>query len=117
MMIATQSATAEGPTLVPEIRLIFIIGTERSGSNLLRLILNSHSRISIPHTLHVMRYFTPLVSYYGNLLMDENFNRFARDVAYLINHPIYPWPFTVRVKKSVRVLRPTAKKPFYLQRL
>ncbi len=95
MMLATQTTTAEGPAVVPENRPIFIIGTERSGSNLLRLILNSHSSISNPHPPHVMRYFTPLVSHYGNLQIDENLNRLARDVAYLINHHIYPWPFTV----------------------
>ncbi len=94
-MIATQSATTQSHTVVPEVRPIFIIGTERSGSNLLRLILNSHSSISIPHPPHVMRYFTPLASHYGNLQIDKNFNRLARDVAYLINHHIYPWPFTV----------------------
>jgi len=35
---------------------LFILGTERSGSNLLRLICNAHSRITIPHPPHILRY-------------------------------------------------------------
>ena len=46
---------------------LFIIGTERSGSNLLRVILDAHSRISVPHPPHIMRYFSPLVARYGDL--------------------------------------------------
>lgn len=34
----------------------FIIGTERSGSNLLRLLLTSHSAFAVPHPPHLVRY-------------------------------------------------------------
>lgn len=37
---------------------IFIIGTERSGTNLLRLILNAHPNIALPHPPHIMKIFS-----------------------------------------------------------
>ena len=43
-------------TLAP----VFIVGTERSGSNLLRVMLNASSELAVPHPPHVMRYFAPL---------------------------------------------------------
>jgi hypothetical protein len=38
----------------------FIVGTERSGSNLLRVILDTHPALSVPHPPHILRYFAPL---------------------------------------------------------
>ncbi len=72
---------------------IFIIGTERSGSNLLRLILNSHPNIVIPHPPHVMRYFAPLVGQYGDLSDPARFRRLVDDVLALVHAHIHPWPW------------------------
>ena len=74
-------------------RPIFIIGTERSGSNLLRLVLNAHPRIVIPHPPHIMRYFSALESSYGDLDDDRNMRRLVDDVLLLIRVHIYPWEF------------------------
>ena len=70
---------------------IFIVGTERSGSNLLRLLLDSHSRISIPHPPHIMRYFAPLEAGYGDLSDRRNLQRLTQDVLRLIERQIHPW--------------------------
>ena len=56
------------------------MGTERSGSNLLRLILNAHSRIAVPHPPHVLRYFAPLEAGYGDLSRRGNRARLVDDV-------------------------------------
>jgi hypothetical protein len=72
---------------------IFIIGTERSGSNLLRLLLNAHPHISIPHPPHIMRDFAPLVSRYGDLEQKENFNQLVDDVIKVVEFHFSPWPF------------------------
>jgi len=45
-------------------RAIQFIGTQRSGSNLLRIILNQHRDISAPHPPHLLHTFVPLVPYY-----------------------------------------------------
>ena len=74
---------------------IFIIGTERSGSNLLRLILNAHSEIAVPHPPHVMSYFGPLEKYYGDLSRESNFRRLAKDVIVHLRSHIHPWEVEV----------------------
>ena len=70
---------------------LFIIGTERSGSNLLRVILNSHPNIVIPHPPHIMRYFGPLEARYGDLSRHRNLRRLVDDVLRLVKAHIHPW--------------------------
>src|SRR5512133_799120 len=70
---------------------IFIIGTERSGTNLLRLILNEHNAIAVPHPPHIMKLFAPLESLYGDLTVDRNFRRLIEDVCRMVELHPYPW--------------------------
>ena len=53
-------------------KVIQFIGTQRSGSNLLRLMLNQHQGISAPHPPHILRTFMPLLSQYGDLKVRKN---------------------------------------------
>lgn len=89
---------------------IFIIGTERSGSNLLRLILNSHPEIAIPHPPHIMAYFGPIESYYGDLSRVENFRRLTRDVITHIRRHIHPW--TIPIDENALVLEASPRDLF-----
>jgi len=70
---------------------IFIIGTERSGTNLLRLMLNSHSAIAVPHPPHIMKLFSPLEQRYGDLTDDSNFRLLIADVCRMVELHTYPW--------------------------
>lgn len=70
---------------------IFIIGTERSGSNLLRLILDAHPHICVPHPPHILKYFAPRLSAYGDLCQPENLRSLVADVRGLITNHIHPW--------------------------
>ena len=79
----------------------FIIGTERSGSNLLRLILNAHPDIVIPHPPHVMRYFGALEPKYGNLAEDARFRALVTDVLALVAAHIHPWEWIPTVEDLV----------------
>lgn len=81
---------------------IFIIGTERSGTNLLRLILNSNSAIAVPHPPHIMKLFTPLLPYYGNLAVDSNFCCLIADVCRMVDLHPYPWEVTLDRKRIFR---------------
>jgi len=81
---------------------IFIIGTERSGTNLLRLILNSHTRIAVPHPPHIMKFFKPLERSYGDLGNDRNFRRLIRDVCRLVELHPYPWTMSPDREKVFR---------------
>ncbi|MFI5361136.1 MAG: sulfotransferase family protein [Elusimicrobiota bacterium] len=70
---------------------IFIVGTERSGSNLLRLILNQHPSIAIPHPPHILKEMMPLEPLYGDLAADRNFKKLIGDVLTLVKLHFYPW--------------------------
>lgn len=85
---------------------IFILGTERSGSNLLRLILNSHSRIAVPHPPHVVRYFAPLEPLYGDLTNDVAFRRLVDDILRLLDTHIYRWDIPIDAALVARTATP-----------
>lgn len=70
---------------------VFIIGSERSGTNLLRLILNEHSAITVPHPPHIMKLFYPLEKFYGDLKNDRNYKRLIGDVCRMVTLHPYPW--------------------------
>jgi hypothetical protein len=85
---------------------IYIIGTERSGSNLLRVILNAHSRIDVPHPPHILKYFAGLEHRYGDLQIDENLARLVGDIVRLLGVHIYPWELELDVDRVVAEARP-----------
>ncbi len=70
---------------------LFIIGTERSGSNLLRLILNSHSGIAVPHPPHILKFFSPLEEKYGDLSQPDKLRELVDDILGLLAVHVYPW--------------------------
>ncbi|MFD9317593.1 sulfotransferase family protein [Streptomyces sp. NPDC060053] len=86
---------------------VFIIGTERSGSNLLRLVLDAHSRITIPHPPHFMRFLAPLAPSYGDLTEQDNRRRLAADALTLLRVHLHPWPHPVDLDRVVQEARPT----------
>jgi hypothetical protein len=70
---------------------IFIIGTQRSGSNLLRLMLNQLNEIASPHPPHILDRISPLIDYYGELSIEQNFRQLALDVCQLVELNPVPW--------------------------
>ena len=70
---------------------IFIVGTERSGSNLLRLILNEHPDIAIPHPPHLFKELHPLLSSYGDLSRDSRFRHLIADAIRIVGLHFAPW--------------------------
>ena len=60
--------------------VIQFIGTQRSGSNLLRLMLNQHEEISAPHPPHILQTFMPILPRYGDLSLRRNRYQLVDDV-------------------------------------
>lgn len=81
---------------------IFIIGTERSGSNLLRLILNTHSAITVPHPPHILNYFHKYEDQYGDLSQPAALQSLIRDVLRLLSVHIHPWEFRLDPEEVAR---------------
>jgi len=73
---------------------VFMIGTQRSGSNLLRLMVNQAPTIAAPHPPHVMERFTPLLPAYGDLQNESNFERLIDDVVRLVEVNPVSWGVT-----------------------
>lgn len=70
---------------------IFMIGTQRSGSNLLRLMLNQLPEIAAPHPPHILPRMVPLLKEYGDLSIDANFSQLVEDVCRLVELNPVPW--------------------------
>ncbi len=68
-----------------------MIGEQRSGSNLLRLMLEQHPRITAPHPPHILQRMMPLVPVYGDLENDAAFRQLIADVCELIHRNPVPW--------------------------
>lgn len=81
---------------------IFIIGTERSGTNLLRLILNTHSNIAIPHPPHIMKNFFKLEPLYDDLNKSASFRRLIKDVIKMVELHPYPWGIKLDAERIFR---------------
>jgi len=73
------------------IKSIQIIGTQRSGSNLLRVILNQLSEVDAPHPPHILERFFPLLPKYGDLNIEANFDNLIEDVCKLVELNPVPW--------------------------
>lgn len=70
---------------------IIMVGTRRSGSNLLRVMLNQLDGITAPHPPHILQVFSPLMARYGDLNEDNNFFELINDVCGLVEKNIVPW--------------------------
>lgn len=70
---------------------IFMIGMQRSGSNMLRLMLNQLGEIASPHPPHILQRLHPLLGCYNNLADPENFKKLADDVCRLVELNPVPW--------------------------
>ena len=68
-----------------------MIGTQRSGSNLLRLMLNQVDGIAAPHPPHVLQRMMPLLSNYGDLNKGKSFSLLVDDVCRLVELNPVTW--------------------------
>jgi len=68
-----------------------MIGMQRSGSNMLRLMLNQLSEIASPHPPHILQRIHPLLGCYDDLADPRNFRLLAEDVCRLVELNPVPW--------------------------
>jgi hypothetical protein len=72
-------------------KAIQIIGTQRSGSNLLRVMLNQIQEIDAPHPPHILHRFYSLLPKYGDLDKETNYLKLIDDVCRVIELNPVPW--------------------------
>ncbi|RMD66616.1 sulfotransferase, partial [Candidatus Parcubacteria bacterium] len=92
---------------------IFIVSSERSGSNLLRTLLGNHSHISAPISPQFIPVFHRLVMYYQPLSEEENAYHLLEDMLSLANHPYYGWALTMDIEDVYHRYRPQVFLDFF----
>ena len=80
---------------------VFMIGTQRSGSNLLRLMLNQLTELSSPHPPHILDRMYPLLDSYGDLDKTQNFEQLVEDVCRLVELNPVAWEGVILDRKDV----------------
>ncbi|VAW59438.1 Sulfotransferase domain protein [hydrothermal vent metagenome] len=80
---------------------VFIIGTQRSGSNLLRLMLNQLQAIASPHPPHILDRMLPLMDSYGDLHDERNFKILVDDVCRLVELNPVEWSDVVFDREKI----------------
>ncbi len=83
-----------------DMQAIQMIGTQRSGSNLLRVMLNQFKEVSAPHPPHILQRFYPLLSGYGDLELKENMMRLIEDVCQLVELNPVKWE-QIRLDRNI----------------
>ena len=74
---------------------IQIIGTQRSGSNLLRLMLNELPELVAPHPPHILKTFMPLLPQYPDSSKKGNFRQLIEDVCQLVETNPVVWEHVI----------------------
>ena len=70
---------------------IFMVGTQRSGSNFLRLILNQSDQLAAPHPPHIIDRMVPLLPLYENMGRSAMTEALMNDVCDLVDANPVPW--------------------------
>jgi len=68
-----------------------IIGTQRSGSNLLRVMLNQLHGVFAPHPPHILKTFDPITRLYGDLNNNDNYAELVSDICKFVEKNPVPW--------------------------
>jgi hypothetical protein len=74
---------------------IFIVSSPRSGSTLLRLILDAHPAIAVPSPAWLYEFVYPFLYSYGDLSKDENFRELVQDMIEMPTIKTWMVDFTV----------------------
>jgi hypothetical protein len=79
----------------PQTKPIFLVSSPRSGSTLLRLILDAHPNIAIPPPGYLFHFLYPYLYSYGDLSEADNFRALIED--FLEVPTLKKWPIEVTV--------------------
>ena len=74
-----------------DLKAVQIIGTQRSGSNLLRVMLDTLDGVFAPHPPHILHRFLPLIPLYGSFETEENREQLIHDVCQMVRLNPVAW--------------------------
>lgn len=79
-----------------------LIGTQRSGSNLFRLMLNEFDDVFAPHPPHLLKTFINLLPKYNSLQNDNDARRLVKDMIKWIQFNPVPWNYIPNVDEVIK---------------
>lgn len=82
-----------------KLKYIFILCSERSGSNLLNNLLGKQAQICAPSPTHLIRYLWENKAKYGNLSLDSNWNTLIEDALALFESKLGDWRMQLSLKE------------------
>ena len=85
---------------------IVILASERSGTNLLRSLLDNHQDVCAPPPPHIHLIFYPLRAHYKDLREADNAERFIGDVIQCANLPYNCWGLKASASDIVKAYNP-----------
>ncbi len=94
-------------------RPIFIMSSERSGSNLLRTLLSNHSHISGPTPPQFLPVFSNLAPYYTPLSAKDQALTLMEDMLTLANHPYLAWDLVIDLEDTYQHYTPQVFLDFF----
>ncbi len=71
---------------------VFLLSSERSGSNLIRVMMDSHPKLCAPHSPHLVKVFVPLLPNYGPLTNTPALAQLAKDMVHVVDIQLRGWP-------------------------
>lgn len=72
--------------------VFFMVGSQRSGSNWLRTMLDQREDLAGPHPPHIMREFMPIMGKFGDLSLDnDNYRIMVDHVCTFVERNQVPW--------------------------
>ncbi len=83
-------------------KFIQFIGTQRSGSNLLRIMLNQLPEIAAPHPPHILEIFEPILPIYNDLNSNANFESLVNDVCLWVELNPVKWQISKFDRATIR---------------
>ncbi|MDC0713789.1 sulfotransferase [Stigmatella sp. ncwal1] len=83
---------------------LFLIGTSRSGSNMLRLMMNQAADIHAPHPPLFMERMRPFQAGFGDLTQDANFDALLESACRLVETNHVPWDIAPLDRAEVRAM-------------
>lgn len=86
-------------------KALFMVGEQRSGSNLLRVMLGQADEIAAPHPPHILERMMPLLPIYGDLDNRDAFATLVDDVCRLVERNPVAWENITRFDRDEVISR------------
>lgn len=86
----------------PTKKIIIILASERSGTNLLRVLLGNHAELHAPVAVHFLNTFNNICEYYGDLEKSKNAEKLIEHFLLSANHPYTNWQLNTPASEIVK---------------